>query len=164
MTPAKLDEIIEHFKSRIAINKGEQLIPVGGYRRGKRKMKDLDLMTNVTLDKASTRIGYNSSTPITSDRRRLKMPYRGVKIDLVYATNSEWPYALVRHTGDALFLRILQNHIKKKGWLLNQYGLFDRNTKHHIRGTKKLTTEHQIFDFVDFKWHEPYERVMMKEN
>jgi len=141
--------------------------PVGGYRRGKESMKDIDVITNITLDKVATKLTEQKITSdtdmetITSDRRKLTIYYGDdkVQIDLFYVKDNEWVYALLHYTGDKNFNIHMRHHANQLGYKLNQYGLYHVKDNKRVRGSLKVTKEQDIFKLIDFKYHKPEDRV-----
>lgn len=80
-----------------------------------------------------------------------------VDIFLTYA--SAKPYAMYHYTGSGRYNIRIRTYAKRKGWLLNQYGLFDRKTGRPVRGTSKIKTEQDLAAFLGVSWREPSNRV-----
>jgi DNA polymerase (family 10) len=77
-----------------------------------------------------------------------------VKTELYFTTPESWGATLLSYTGpsgSAIGLRILA---RKKGFLLNQYGLFNRKTKKLIVGK----TEKEIYEKLGKKYKPPHLR------
>lgn len=159
VSKAKIMDIFKHLKARIKKTPTDKVEFVGGLRRGKPSMKDLDILTNVTLNKCADRIGIPlADQKITESRHKLTFTFRGVQIDINYAKASDWPYALLHHTGDYMFNIYMRAHAKKMGYKLNQYGLFSIKSGKKVPKTN-FKTEKQIFNFLHFPYREPFERI-----
>lgn len=81
-----------------------------------------------------------------------------VYADLFYVYNDELPYALMHYTGSKMYNIRIRAHVKKLGYLLNQYGLFDIKTGERAKGTEKIKTEKQLCEFIGITYKDPPDR------
>ncbi len=75
----------------------------------------------------------------------------GVKVELYYTVNNEWGAALLAYSakkGSAIGLRVIA---KKKGFLLNNHGLFNIKTGRKIAGK----TEREIYSALGRPYKKP---------
>jgi len=78
----------------------------------------------------------------------------GVKVELYYTLEDEWGAALLAYSsrfGAGIGLRVVA---LRKGFKLNQHGLFDRKTNKRIAGK----TETEIYHALGRPYKEPWER------
>lgn len=78
--------------------------------------------------------------------------YNGVPINIVFTNRESYGAALLYLTGSKNFNIIMRSKAKKKGGLLNEYGLYD--------GSRKIAgkTEEEIFKELDMEFVEPEDR------
>ncbi|MBI2045704.1 hypothetical protein HYT23_06605 [Candidatus Pacearchaeota archaeon] len=77
-----------------------------------------------------------------------------VKVELYFTTPESFGATLLAYSskfGSAIGLRVVA---RKKGFKLNQYGLFDRKTKRYIAGR----TEEDIYHALGREYKEPWNR------
>jgi len=89
---------------------------------------------------------------VSGGEKRSTFKIQGVKVEIAYANNENWGAMLMAYTGPSganIGLRIIA---KRKGLLLNQYGLF--KGKRHIAGR----TEKSIYEALGKKYKVPEER------
>jgi DNA polymerase (family 10) len=60
------------------------------------------------------------------------------------------PYAMLHFTGSKVHNIKMRAIAKEKGWLLNQHGLFDKDSN-----LIKCSTEKEIFDKLEIDYIEP---------
>jgi len=155
---------------------------VGSVRRGCAKAKDLDFLavvprcTVVPVLAASHRkrsLVLRLTTGAAGPRRwsgfaevagAVAGP-RLVPVDIFFATAAELPFALFHFTGPAVYNVRVRAHALARGWLLNQYGLFERNVRAgrraraRVRGSSAIRTEPEISGFIGIPFKPPNERA-----
>ena len=120
---------------------------VGSIARDENYVKDIDLL--VVTDKFDKNLLSSICFPkrcgiiihkiiACGDRKcSLKLKFIKsnliVKVDYFYATIDEKPYALLHYIGNKLYNIRLRNKARTLGYLLNQYGIFDRKTNKKIK-------------------------------
>lgn len=139
-------------------------IIVGSFRRKKEFSSDIDVMLvsknmnclDIFLDNIKKDLEielYNKGT----DKMSLYIIYKNnaYKIDAFRTDpNNEIPMLLYT-TGSKINNIIMRSAAKKKGFLLNQKGLFDKKTNEKVKG---LTTEKKYYDFLGLEYKEPQNR------
>ena len=75
--------------------------------------------------------------------------------DLFLTTEENKPYALFHFTGSKSFNIRTRALAKRKGWLLNQYGLFDTTTEQRVRGSSAIRTERDLAKFLGVTYRSP---------
>lgn len=95
--------------------------------------------------------------PIDDGRGPRPVP-KFVRVDLFVAIGEALPFALYHHTGSKNYNIRTRALAKRKGWLLNQYGLFDRKTGKRLPGTSDFRTEKDITDFLGVTYRGPTDR------
>lgn len=149
----KLDNIIKKL--------GNKAIITGSYRRGKSESGDIDIVIRISWKEIQdflTKNGYVLAPPYSKGLKQLssyiKLEKRYAQIDIFRATNeTEYMFMTLHSTGSRLFNIRMRAVAKHKGYLLNQYGLFDKDGK-----LLAFTSEKSIFKFLGITWKEPSER------
>jgi DNA polymerase beta len=78
------------------------------------------------------------------------------RLDLLLTTPEEYPYALLYFTGSKQFNISMRKHALGMGYSLSEQSLTNVNTKRKVRG---LSTEKEVFDFLDYKYISPEKRI-----
>ena len=77
------------------------------------------------------------------------------RIDMEVIKPHEWPYALLYFTGSGPFNERQRLVAKKMGYSLSEHGLKDVETGNYI---KDITSEKQIFEFLEMEYLAPWDR------
>jgi DNA polymerase/3'-5' exonuclease PolX len=98
--------------------------------------------------------------PAGPRRRALDLAVCGARyrVDLFLATAAEAPYALYHYTGPWEYNVRVRALAKKKGWRLNQYGLFYAGGARRVRGAAALRTERDLEAFLGVTHRPPARR------
>ncbi|RXK41478.1 hypothetical protein M231_01186 [Tremella mesenterica] len=160
---------------------------MGSYRRGGVDSGDVDIL--ITRDNSDGKthkglikslvndlrkkgvITHEMSTP--SDWTALETKWMGVgrvpggkyrRIDILCIPFDQWGAALIYFTGNEIFNRSLRLYARKKGYSLNQRGLYigvmrgpdgNKITEGEIVASK---TEEDIFKILGIRWRHPHQR------
>jgi DNA polymerase (family 10) len=136
-----------------AIAKGSTVEVCGSIRRRKEIVRDIDILVGGGDVRSIT--AFFTSLPVveeiivsgeTKTSCRLKS---GIEADLRIVTKEEFPYALMYFTGSKEHNVKLRGIAKKKGFKLNEYGLFD--------GEKLITlnSEDEIYNMLGLTYIVP---------
>jgi DNA polymerase/3'-5' exonuclease PolX len=136
----------------------------GSYRRGAQTSGDIDILLTHEVYAADLLIDFANiikNDPslvavISMGRQRLTFLYKNPKvrqIDLLWIEPRQFPYASLYFCGNGNFNEYMRGLAKKKGYRLNQMGLFKITNK----GQKlmKVKTEKEIFDILGMQYIEP---------
>lgn len=135
------DTLMGELRRRLRINGAKApCVAVGGVRRRKPFVKDLDMVVVVPSVAAaaplvtlarSKRAAASISAVASSGGRRcaLNVAFAGgsFRVDLFFATKRERPFAVFYGTGNRLYNIRMRAHAKRLGFKLNQYGLWRRD-------------------------------------
>lgn len=154
-----------------------RIILVGSGRRGKEFLKDIDVLVVVKdswfaddpeiLSKFSVRCppGRGRVDVVDSyasgNRRRSIVVSKGRKkyrMDLFLAVDSDKPFALMHHTGSWEYNVRIRSHARDRGWKLNQYGVFYRNSGRPVRGSEFIHSEKDLAAFLGVSFRTPQSR------
>lgn len=152
------------------------IIGVGSYRRKKQKLHDIDVLTFKPME---TTIADIKARSREKDPRTEEYPFKVlgdyssgeqkhsfvlkyktfiVRVDVFYALCSEKPYALLHYTGSRNFNIRIRAVAKKKGYKLNQHGLFSVKTIDSETPVLHAKTEKDILDFLGITYKKPEDR------
>jgi DNA polymerase/3'-5' exonuclease PolX len=146
----------------------KNLIGVGGYRRERAIMSEIDIITTSDLSAISeavqllhNRLGDESTFKFiaeyaSGDRRRsMIISFRGIRcrMDIFKILPIEKPYALLHYTGNSLFNIRVRAHAKKLGFKLNQFGLYDKDNNLIV-----LKSEREILTHIGITYKQPSAR------
>ena len=116
-------------KSISAIIAPEWVDVCGSIRRRKEIVRDMDILVAAESHEKVT--SFFVSIPeaeevlVTGDTKTSVRMKSGIEADLRVVSEKEFPYALMYFTGSKEHNVRLRGIAKKKGWKLNEYGLFD---------------------------------------
>jgi DNA polymerase (family 10) len=151
-----VEELVNYLKES---GFAKEVVPAGSYRRRKETIGDIDILA--TSDKPEKLMDYFVKFDGISDvlakgptktMVRLKI---GLDADLRVVAEESFGAALAYFTGSKDHNIVMRELAIKKGWKLNEYGLFDKNGK-MIAGR----TEEEIYKALDLEWIPPE----MREN
>jgi hypothetical protein len=162
-----------------------EVVPVGSVRRKAPRVKDLDVLiitpagSEALVGRALSTIALRRAarpadsaeivdTYISGKRRRslvLRVREPGHRraryyhVDLFASTQAERPFAMFHYTGSTAYNIRTRAFAKRKGWRLNQYGLFDVSTGRRVRGSSAIRTEKELARFLGVSYREPTDRL-----
>lgn len=155
-------------------------VPVGSIRRGAPRIKDIDLLVverapalapgllrsaRLRPARSGDVLGF-VDTYASGPRHRALIVRRATgaaaprhyRLDLFAATAAEEPFALYHYTGSREYNIRTRALAKKKGWRLNQYGLFRVADGRPVAGAARIRTEADLAAFLGVSWREPSRR------
>lgn len=162
--------VIEHIErefDRIFTRGSQKHTVAGSYRRGAPILKDLDLIIKhppFTPQSTTTLINHiNKSSLIQIIHVFSQGPFKigamlrigdkTIKID-IFAAQKNYVFMLLFATGSAKFNIMMRSVAKKKGYLLNQNGLFSVKTGDQI----PISSEKKLFEYLGITFRLPHER------
>jgi DNA polymerase (family 10) len=158
--PRKIADVVyQQFSGQQQAN----IILVGSYRRDSAMLGDIDLLLHtITISSLikTLREKGNDIKVYTDGLKKKSYIIKPLgeksyyKMDIFLTNPENMSFALLHYTGDKITNMSMRSNAKKKGYKLNQYGLFKKNTK--IKG---LTTEKKIFEFLGLSFKEPKDRT-----
>lgn len=152
--------IIKKLKTHI-----KRIIPVGSIRRKEKINKDIDLLLVVNSIKNTNLSNINKNLELieghTKNARHQKYRYKYCNkkyiIDVFICLKKELPYMLFHYTGNKKYNIRTRFYAKTKGWLLNQYGLWDRKTNKKLYSSK-IKTERDLINILGISYKKPSDR------
>lgn len=79
-------------------------------------------------------------------------------VDLFVTIGDELPFALYHYTGSRRYNIRTRAYAKRKGYTLNQYGIWTRTTGKKVPGTSGIKSEKDIAEFLGVSYREPTDR------
>jgi DNA polymerase (family 10) len=135
----------------------ERVSAAGSYRRRAETVGDVDILA-VTAEPGEVSNAV-ATLPLVRDvvahgAKKLSFNLRdGLRVDIRFVRRDQWGSALLYFTGDKEHNIALRKAAIRKGWKLNEYGLFKGN---NVIASK---TEEDIYRALEVPYHEPPERT-----
>lgn len=153
---------------------GTNIMIVGSYRRNKIDSGDIDLLISNEKNKKEVFIEFinilKKCNYLIDDLAFGEKKYMGVcnlenkeprRIDILYTTPQEYPFAQLYFTGSGNFNSLLRDYANSKGFRLNEYGLKYYDNKSKIVGDfveNIFMNEEDIFKFLKVPYINPENR------
>lgn len=160
----KIEKLIKKLKFKLEF--------VGSYRRKKINSNDIDIMIisddELILDKfllaliklTKNKVYLYSKGPdkmsLIIDTEKITSEKHIYKIDVFRCSNELYIPMLLYSTGSKEFNIKMRSIAKRKGYLLNQNGLFNKNSQKKI---DNLKSEKDYFDFLEMEYKLPEDRI-----
>jgi len=137
----------------------EKIIAAGSIRRKKPTIGDIDIVIEtkkpkIVADKF-TKMNFVKEVLGKGKEKATIITKLGMQADLRFFQEEEFGAGLLYFTGDKGHNIWLRKIAIKKGWKLNEYGLFDIKTGKKIAGK----TEEEIYKKLGVKYPEPEKRI-----
>jgi len=136
----------------------------GSYRRLAPSISDLDILIvvdkledwNSILDYLENIMGYQLIPNIGRGDKKASYMINGfIHVDFKNIPEESWPFALLHFTGSKNTNIEMRRRANQLGYKLNEYGLIRESNDEPITG---LTTEQDIFEFLQLPYKQPWER------
>ena len=126
----------------------------GSIRQGKEMVGDIDIVvipkdTETFYDDVKELIDFEYGAT-----KKIFGMYKDRPINIFVTTNESYGACLYQCTGPAIYNIHKRQMAKRKGFKLNEYGLFDRETNVQVAGH----TEQSIFEYLEWDYKEPNKR------
>jgi DNA polymerase/3'-5' exonuclease PolX len=171
--PIPREEIVKHEKHLKTFLKktdpNAELTISGSYRRNKAESGDIDVLLKADKKETYTKFikklvnqGYLIEELALGSKKyngicRLGKNGSGRRIDIMYTTPSEYPFAILYFTGSGDFNQVMRKEVKQKGFTMNEYGIKSSETGKTV--DYEFSVEKDIFDFLDMGYVEPWQRL-----
>jgi NAD-dependent DNA ligase len=164
---SEIDKYNEVFKTAVPPTAKYEI--VGSYRRGAADSGDIDVIItsenkldfqnfidfliskHIILEVLSR--GDSKCLVIT----RISTPKYARRVDFLYTSPKEYPFAVLYFTGSKGFNTVMRGHALKHGYSLNEHELTVKSNGEKVQG--KFVEEKDIFDFLQLQYKTPSERV-----
>ena len=153
------------------IDQSAELTIAGSYRRKKPDSGDIDILLksvdSSTYEKFIEKLketGYIRDTLAHGPKKFMGMSnieinqysFKNRRIDIMYTSPNEYPFAILYFTGSAEFNVKMRNDLLEKGFTLNEHGV--KYTDKSKKLKKIFFTEKDIFDYFNYEYVEPWKR------
>ena len=133
---------------------GSKSFIAGSIRRGKEMIGDVDIVVipdniDTFLENVKEVVEYEYG-----GKKKVFGMFEGRPINLFLTTNDSFGACIYQCTGPAMYNVFMRSMAKKKGFKLNEYGLFNRDTEEKIAGP----TEQSIFEAMNMNYLDPNRR------
>lgn len=149
-----IETIAKEIRSGIVCNRFDV---VGSYRRGKKTSGDIDILISDMSENNIPKM-KKCFAVISNGKKRFTFLWKHdkwlVHVDIRFIEVIDYPSALMYFTGSGDFNMMIRSIAKNKGYLLNEYGLFEGDTR------LKLDSEEEIFNKLGFKYIPPEKRYV----
>ena len=146
------------------LNTTEKIAIVGSLRRKEKIVNDIDFQICGDSYYVKRCLGRNAFyTESDGAKRQIYTDGEGIYINCFYTWPEHWGSALMHNTGPKRYNVRKRYLIKKKGWVLNQYGLYrPRHDEDSDEGDDFIEvaskTEQDIYDALDWTYCKPEDR------
>jgi len=170
----EVKKLYKEIKRRLKFEyKGVRIVPIGSFRRNvDNKFKDLDLLIVANYHRNSSKILSSAKLTGTGkwnfgkdyisgqNRREIKLISSNCTFILdLFLTNVEClPFALFHYTGPKEYNIRTRMFAKRKGWKLNQYGVFMANSGRRVPLSGMIKNEKDLTKFIGLKYRKPNNR------
>ena len=145
---------------------------VGSYRRGAQESGDID----VIITSSDPKIFGQFLDKLIRDGIIIHVLSRGPtkclvvaklhpdsvarRIDFLYTTPEEYPFAVLYFTGSKIFNTVMRNRAQQLGYTMNEHGIYSMiEKKKGPKVDKVFADERSIFAFLGLRYKEPEERI-----
>ena len=159
------------------VDKDAELTIAGSYRRRCLDSGDIDVLLKSSDKTVFTRFVkmLNKNAYLIEDLAFGRKKYNGVskigkdgigrRIDIMYTTPQEYPFAILYFTGSMEFNQMMRQVANEKGYTLNEYNIekysVDKKDKNIIDPEgETIHEEKDIFDFLEMGYVDPWDRKM----
>ena len=127
----------------------------GSIRQGKELVGDVDIVIipKTPVDEFIVKIKETIEFEYGGTKKLFGM-FLGRPVNIFITTAESYGACLYQCTGPALYNVHKRRMAKSKGYKLNEYGLFNRETGEKVAGN----TENSIFEFLGWEYREPANR------
>ena len=171
--PIPREEIVKHEKHlKTFLKKTDptaELTIAGSYRRKKGESGDIDVLLKADKKETYTKFikklvnqGYLVEELALGTKKyngicRMGRNGLGRRIDIMYTTPYEYPFAILYFTGSGDFNQLMRKEVNKKGLTMNEYGIKDSVTGVSVDNV--FVVEKDIFEFLEMGYVEPWQRL-----
>ena len=158
-------DIAEKIAKRWVMNiamlpKTQKVAIVGSLRRKQEYVRDIDLQVtggNYDIQDLFWRKGIVMDSG--GDRRQIYTLKSGIKMNIFYCYPHAWGTALMHNTGPSRYNIRKRMQVKRQGYKLNQYGIFDEDGSEIHLSSTKMDTEKKVYDFFGWDYCRPEDRI-----
>ena len=171
----EMDRFASEIDTIIKTNFDESIhyIIAGSYRRGESSSGDIDILITSDLKDSSVLKQLVSllkkNNLICDDLVMGSKKYHGIaklsgknmknrRLDIMYTDPEEYGFAKMYFTGSGEFNVMMREIVSKKKLRLNEYGIYEKQTKIDIPHKHTVVEEQDIFNYLNIPYVEPKNR------
>lgn len=166
---AEIEEYKTKFEKYFETKENAKYEIVGSYRRGSETSGDIDVIitSNDEMDYTNFVDELKSKNIIQEILSRgptkclviAKLPSSDVyrRVDFLYTTVEEFPFAILYFTGSKLFNTVMRQRALDMGYTMNEHGLYKLSREKKVEDT--FHSEIDIFNYLKLVYKEPEERI-----
>ncbi len=132
----------------------ERAAYAGSLRRFRETIADIDVVAAASEPSAAieafTRIPMFSEVAARGEKKASVVTAKGLQVDLRVVAPHQWGAALLYFTGSQAHNVAVRERAVRRGWTLNEYGLFDEQTR-----LIASATEAEVYAALDMAWVPP---------
>lgn len=113
----------------IFVKHGYKYEVCGSYRRNASDVGDIDILVRNRKDNTRLHKDLNTFDLDWSGESKIGFKLDDIHVDIKFVDKESWGAGLLHHTGPSGFNIKLRSIAKKKGLLLNEYGLYTREDR-----------------------------------
>ena len=164
---SEIDKYNEVFKAAVPSTAKYEI--VGSYRRGAADSGDIDVIIT-----SENKMDFQNFIDLLISKHiilevlsrgdskclviaRISTPKYARRVDFLYTSPQEYPFAVLYFTGSKSFNTVMRGHALKLGYSLNEHCLSVKGGSEKVSG--KFIEEKDIFDFLGLQYKTPGERV-----
>ncbi len=156
------------------VDKEAELTIAGSYRRRRKDSGDIDVLITSKDKTVYTRFvnKLKKDAYLIEDLAFGRKKYNGIskigrdgvgrRIDIMYTTPQEYPFAILYFTGSKEFNQMMRQEANTKGYTLNEYNLEELTEEKTVvdPNGEEIKTEKDIFAFLKMGYVEPWQREL----
>ena len=166
---SEIEEYKTVFETTFSKSSNDKMEIVGSYRRGSQSSGDIDVIITSTnpkifsifideLIKKKIILHILSKGP-TKCLVITKLLNKARRVDFLYTTPQEFPFAILYFTGSKIFNTVMRQYAVNKGYTFNEHGIYHlENKQKGEKVAQEFNTEKDIFDFLGLQYKTPLER------
>ena len=166
---SEIEEYKTVFETLFSKSSNDKMEIVGSYRRGSQSSGDIDVIITSTNPKIFSSfineliinkiILHILSEGPTKCLVITKLLNKARRVDFLYTTPQEFPFAILYFTGSKIFNTVMRQYAVNKGYTFNEHGIYHLENKQKGEKVEKVfNTEKDIFDFLGLQYKTPLER------
>jgi NAD-dependent DNA ligase/DNA polymerase/3'-5' exonuclease PolX len=170
---SEIEEYKTIFENKFPKGRDEKMEIVGSYRRGAESSGDIDVIItsnnpnvfvkfidNLIKDKIILNVLSRGPTKCLVITKIHNAVEKARRVDFLYTTQEEFPFAILYFTGSKIFNTIMRNVALEKGYTMNEHGINKMEAKKKgEKVNRTFTSEADIFNFLGLEYKAPNERI-----
>jgi DNA polymerase (family 10) len=149
MTLKEAQNMAQRLIKKLRALGAKQVEVTGSVLREEPEIGDIDLIVEGPIDEYGPKIGEVKG----EGKERVTLIFENQQVNLFRGSEENWGAMRFYLTGPTRYVIAYRMKAKKKGWLLNQHGLFDEDGK-----LLEAKDEARLYELLDKTWKHPTKR------